>query len=116
MTNLPAATLGLGYKSAGTHTLESLTGGPAMQITRPSAAVVVDYQGQHWVVGDNEARFPGARRGENLVPFSEDLTLVGWVEASGAVIVDHETVTYDGTANGRKQNRRVEVHFFIPIP
>ena len=54
-----------------THTLEATTGTDPT-FTRATAATFEDFEGVIRTVESSEPRFPGARRVENLLSYSED--------------------------------------------
>ena len=46
--------------------------------TRATAAMFVDHESKYWQVLSGEARFSGARRVENFITYSEDLSHADW--------------------------------------
>lgn len=78
-------------------TLNPQLGGPAT-FTRATTATVEDHEGLIRYVKSGEARFEGARRVENLIVASEDMTNGAYTTANNAVVDSATQVTFDGTA------------------
>lgn len=68
--------------------------------TRATVATVKDFEGLVREVKSGEARFEGARRVENLITASEDMTNGAYSTENGTHTVAAGSVTFDGTANG----------------
>jgi hypothetical protein len=93
----PVPTFGLPLKDSLDTNIAS-TRAPAT-FTRDSAGEQIDEQGKSNQVLSNESRHDGARRVENLITASEDMTNGAYV-VSGGITVDSATqITNDGTAN-----------------
>ena len=67
--------------------------------TRASAATVSDFEGITKGCNISEARFVGARRVENLISYSEDVSNNYWVKEHG--VISNSTVTLDGLPTKR---------------
>jgi hypothetical protein len=59
-------------------------------------ATITDFEGRIIPVKQNEARFEGARRVENLLSYSEDFSNAAWAK-SGGVVTPNTAVAPDGT-------------------
>jgi len=97
----------------GTHTLEATTGTDPT-FTRATAATFEDFEGVIRTVESQEPRFQGARRVENRINYSEDLTkapvypIPGWSVQNGGTIDNASTFTF--AANAQSQLRQYIVY------
>jgi hypothetical protein len=64
--------------------------------TRATVATVKDFEGLVREVKSGEARFEGARRVENLITASEDMTNGAYSTENGTHTVAAGSVTFDG--------------------
>jgi len=67
--------------------------------TRATTASVPDFEGIVRTALSSESRFKGARRVENLITASEDMTNGAYITSSGATVSSETQVTFDGTDN-----------------
>ena len=82
----------------GQYTLAATTG-TTPTFTRATSATFEDFEGVIRTADSSEPRFVGARRVENLITASEDMTNAAYADQLGAVSAATQTV-FDGTANG----------------
>ncbi|MEE9303617.1 MAG: hypothetical protein V3U84_07500, partial [Thiotrichaceae bacterium] len=77
------------------------TGSAVATFVRSDPATVKDFEGLVRTALSGEARFQGARRVENLVVSTEDMTNPAYGALGDAVIDNATEVTYDGTSQGQ---------------
>ena len=68
--------------------------------TRATTATQKDFEGKLNTSQISEPRIQGARRVENLITASEDMTNASYAALSGAVVESPTTISFDGTTNG----------------
>ena len=73
---------------------------PSPEFSNTGPAAVVDFEGLVKMAKDDEIRFAGARRVENLITASEDLTDTAYGQNNGASVTATQA-TFDGTSNGQ---------------
>jgi len=88
---------------------QTARGDKTATFTRADPAFTSDFNGVLHLVKSAEARFKGARRVENLIVASEDMTDSNYATSSGAVIDNATEVTFDGTVNGQVQQNNLSI-------
>ena len=73
-----------------------ITNNATATYTRVGEATIEDWEGTQHIVPDGELRWMGARRTENLLPYSNDFTNVEW-DKSGATVTANNALAPDGT-------------------
>jgi hypothetical protein len=90
-----------GFTGEGSHVLEAQRVGSGVPtFTTPAGLLLPDHEGLYHAFDAGEAPWHGARRVENLLPSSEDLTNPDWEASATVVVNDFQTVTISGTFAG----------------
>jgi len=82
----------------GQYTLAATTG-TTPTFTRATSATFEDFEGLVRTADSGEPRFVGARRVENLITASEDMTNAAYSSSSGATVDSATQASFDGTNN-----------------